>query len=474
MKTIYLAVLTLLLAGSVGIALMHFNRVPPKSERTSHASSEIDRSVAARRVPASEALVRNKPEIERGSGRSLGDATRGVPEWVESGLRKAYAEGDTQTRLTMIGDIAREWASVDLAASLQWAEGLKNPMEKTAAMVPVVSVMLNGSAEVQSRAFACLNEMGQGQVKDLAIAVNFRRLHELDPEAAIKLAASISGEAHIGAVATMLARSNDGISNADHYMEILPMGELRNGFAISVAEELANSDPQEAMAWLARNSDFDGADGAYARIGTAYAKQNPTEGIEFAQSIADSSARRAFLGNLYSTWGSQAPEAASEWLMKTIGSGGFDGSVAAAEAILPSVFRWDHESAFTAIENMPPSTGREELLVTAIRSLAEVAPSEAAQRLLVNPIGNDESRGDAIKDVMEKWMRRDSVAASQWVGSIANGRDQDLAIGVLVGEVLEKDHDFSMAETWAERISDDGVREKVLKQVEAARIGSKN
>ena len=68
-----------------------------------------------------------------------------------------------------------------------------------------------------------------------------------------------------------------------------------------------------------------------------------------------------------------------------------------------------------------------------------------------------------MRDITQQWMENDSMAASQWVGSLDPGPARDSAISSLISRI-ERD-DPEAAAQWAGTISDANAREETYKRL---------
>lgn len=85
--------------------------------------------------------------------------------------------------------------------------------------------------------------------------------------------------------------------------------------------------------------------------------------------------------------------------------------------------------------------------------------------MAVSNIDEGDRRDELVELIMGKWMHRDSIAASEWVSNISNKRDRDSTIGVMVVEIMAKDHDIPLAEQWLKQVSDPSSRKILMEKI---------
>ncbi len=64
-----------------------------------------------------------------------------------------------------------------------------------------------------------------------------------------------------------------------------------------------------------------------------------------------------------------------------------------------------------------------------------------------------------------KWLIRDPIAASNWIGHLPAGWGKDKAVESLVYNIVSVDKDYQMAGSWAAQIEDSKLRAVVMGEI---------
>jgi hypothetical protein len=64
---------------------------------------------------------------------------------------------------------------------------------------------------------------------------------------------------------------------------------------------------------------------------------------------------------------------------------------------------------------------------------------------------------------MNRWIRRDPLAASRWAAALPEGGDRDSAVSTLVRSIEKDDPEAAVA--WAQTIGDEKTRESYFRRI---------
>lgn len=374
-------------------------------------------------------------------------------------------QSDRQIRSSQIADMVRKWAKASPQECLDWALQLKDYHDRSAALVTVVSVLLAGSEREKDMAEDFLVSLGPGELKDDIVAVNFPLLLERDVVRALDFAQTVSGKGALRAVAQSLAGFEFSNEVSNEFMRMLDPGFLRNNYALEYVKRLADEDPGKAMAWVGSNDDFEGAEAAFINIAAGFGANDPLRGIEASEQLQDSSLKKKFTREVGLHWAMREPVAAGDWVLTKALESDDEVSGGLTEVILSSWIQWDHDAAFEKLEKFPASDKRRALKLGGIEYLSLFDADKAADRLLSDPEISASERVSAMGTVTRNWMTRNSIQASQWVLDLETGSERDVAIGVVVDNVLSTNGNVEVARSWAGEISDAKERNKLLERV---------
>ena len=68
-----------------------------------------------------------------------------------------------------------------------------------------------------------------------------------------------------------------------------------------------------------------------------------------------------------------------------------------------------------------------------------------------------------MRDITQQWMESDSMAASEWVGSLDPGPARDSAVSSLISRIEREDPEA--AAQWAGTITDPNTRDETYKRL---------
>ena len=73
---------------------------------------------------------------------------------------------------------------------------------------------------------------------------------------------------------------------------------------------------------------------------------------------------------------------------------------------------------------------------------------------------------EEIARVARKWLESDSLAASEWIGSLEAGPGKDRAVGSLVNDLMEgRQPDYEAAFAWSQVVGDPEAHAREVKRV---------
>lgn len=127
---------------------------------------------------------------------------------------------------------------------------------------------------------------------------------------------------------------------------------------------------------------------------------------------------------------------------------------------------YKHDYAYFVAKRLP-----EDILGSFVMEIGRVRGRKGAVQALAD--GGDiqgNMRPFYLKAVAADWLRKDSIGASREIGAMPPGTDRDILAAELVGFSRGNGDDES-ALKWASEISDEVVRERVMRELEGAKGG---
>jgi hypothetical protein len=393
------------------------------------------------------------------------------PDWdPQKQISLANLEMDPLKRRQMYDEIAKLWALTDSQACFEWAMSLTSPNDKSSVLISTVSAIVNsGKVDI---AINLINKIPRGEFKDDSIVYSIRGIANIDMEQALDLVKSVSGEGALRSVAGDMAKvlAEQGRFGEMHEIwERISYGSFRDQFGFFLVHNICQENPLKAMNWVFENSEFFDSHNAMRRIASEYAKRDPKEALESAGQINDSALKNAYLQQLGKAWGRDNPIAAGEWLLKATADSGYKANKLLGDGIIAEWVQWDHDKAITALETIQDPLERKQAKLTAVQALATFDPAKAANMILPLLTAESVQSQSAIKSLTSNWMLRDPLAASQWIGTLVEGRLKDVSIEQIVLNILSKDKDIIMANSWAAQISDPTIKAQVNANIDKTR-----
>lgn len=350
-------------------------------------------------------------------------------------------------------------AFTNVESCLDWARELDDPEAKAIAYSKVMWALLEGSSGDQERAFLLLDEIGNGDARDIVIISNFERYLNSDFEKAVSLIETISHPGSISSAVRTLAATAYGEQLALNINSV-EFGVFRHNFEREYVSVLAQTDPIRALEWADKIlfSRGDGEDVFYD-VAQGLVDRNPVDGFERAMTLPKTKDREKLVKILSSVWARSDPEASSDWLMSKGKEGGFwlENRDIARQIIWNSI-QWDHSKIFGKIGELATTKERDILMEEAIKGLSIFDPALSVKRLDSYEFSDSSERIEVIRQIAENWLERSPYEAGEWIGSMPSGRERDAGIAALLGEVIREDNDVDLANEWLHLISDQNMK----------------
>ena len=288
-----------------------------------------------------------------------------------------------------------------------------------------------------------------------------------DPGAALAWADELNGEERFLAIENILHEwAQLDPASASDYVAHLPNSERSLDWMHGVAQAWAEQDQAAAIAWgleqrdpTVRRRALRGATGVWAGTDAAAAGA-------FAVSLDNPYERHALLEEVAHRWAEQSTEDALNW------AGSLEGGdrVRATSEILHQLAGEDPRLAAQIYDGLAPSLpdqaeregARQQIAPELASRWSRTAPREAADWAMTLPESGEVQRA-AVSEVAENWLRSDSLAASEWITQLPDGKTRDAAAGRVVEQVARSDHESAFA--WATSVSDEGYQTELMHHV---------
>ncbi len=241
------------------------------------------------------------------------------------------------------------------------------------------------------------------------------------------------------------------LNDPDNTLQHLPkMGHILAG---TIAKEWVRQDAESAMEW-ASNLPPGQRHGAMAGVLESLASTDPKEAAELVMSMAEDPARRGYVGEVAQSWGQQNPSEAMDWAQTLVGSE----REKAIEQVLDGWAQSTPEEAAGFIDELPDSERTQGQISQVAREWARRDPANAAAWLSTHPEG--EGVRHAMGEVMWNWTNIDPESASTWLSQQPPSGSRDIGAAALSKAAWETDPEGAVS--WSATIGDEDMRAQML------------
>jgi hypothetical protein len=351
---------------------------------------------------------------------------------------------------------------VDPDACIDWASGLE-PKSDRISVITTAMTSLVGAGRIDET-LRIIDKLAVGDSRDSAISYTFGALARHDINRARELIGKISGEGTANLVACSLAETYGTNRKFDEMTEVwdnLPDGRFRELFGYSIVRVLAKQDPSLAFGWTLNNSSPGTIDSSLGEIAYAFSKEDPEVGLGLSAQIHDPIQREKFIEKLGLSWGFTDPTKASNWLLDRISDSGYSENRTMGDAIIYKWMESNPDEAYSSINKIVDEASRYQARLAAAKSMASLDPARAAEQIMPYLDRNSSDSRNVIAEVAKGWLEKDPLGASKWISGLDRGALKDVAISKLVSNIIAKDKDIVMANSWAEQIGDPKIRVQV-------------
>lgn len=377
---------------------------------------------------------------------------------------------EREEALNMIVSI---WAKDNPTDCYNWVMSMEDSKRKRSLLInAMTSIAETNNPQLL---YSLINMTPKGELKDFSIFYVFGSLAKYDMTAALKLAKELSSENVASGVAEKLAiiSIQSGIGNIGNILDDLPYGSFRDSFVTAAIDKASQRDPTSTFYWVIENQKICNFKESMLRVSSSFAGRDPEGGLILAEKIEDAKLRDAYVQNLGASWAYQEPADAGKWLFDRIQETDFNSNKEIGSGIIYQWVQWDHEKALTAIGAISDLQSRDQAMVVALQSFSDFDPASAAVRLLPLLANNSPENQKIMSELSSNWLRRDPLAASNWIGNIEQGPLKDASIEALVSNILSKDQDYKMANTWAAQVESVKQRNALFTKIQKQQDRSK-
>jgi hypothetical protein len=422
-------------------------------------------------------------------------------EWAIDDPVKAAArlkELPASMQKSAVASIAQVWAGKDSRAAMAWAQSLTDPSQRNLALGAVAGGV---AAHDPDAAIASLDALSPA-ARRTGLAAVFRTLLDLDYEAALAKATSLSDPDDQKAALKLIAGGgdsyayedpfgNDNNSNSEQLTALLgklPPGSMRNGVLSQLGQQLATCSSAEAESILA-GYPVKEREKLQSGMLQSLAYSDPARALEIYQSLPPNKTESHSIYTIFSYLARQDPEALlkfslasespqeqSQGVSQAFGQLALNDPQAASRrlAALPPGPLYDGAlaSVTSAWAQADPDAARSwvdtltgesktRALNALIPAMVGNAP-EAAAGMIGNLLASTQQDADGelssvASQLSQSWVREDPEAAGKWISGLPDGNVKSSAISSMVYSWVRED--FDGAAKWIDTLPDGQARD---------------
>lgn len=213
---------------------------------------------------------------------------------------------------------------------------------------------------------------------------------------------------------------NGDTSQALALFETMPPGQGRSDALQQVASFLANSDPDEAYAFVMQHAVSDRDRNAFSNVLRQWAKTDPGRAFELALNDLDpGNARRSAIQSIINEAANRDPALALKMMEKLDGRDW----ESVTQTVATTFARKDLRRSLVWAEGLPEGRIKDGAISEIISQWSREAPEQAA--LYGAKIKNDDLRQTNLRNTLSRWAQQDAVEAMTWAVENLDKEDQD-------------------------------------------------
>ncbi len=382
-------------------------------------------------------------EANREKRKKEGDADAASPDGVATGLSKLAQRIAAGEQFTLKDIFNEPGQMARIEALLMYSKSL--------------------SGEGVEEALAEMRQMPRSMDAMIAMQVLMGRYAELDPQKALEYASTLGGMGRGFGTGSILRTwaASDPVAASKYFADNLDADgndwmQARN--ASSIASEWARQDATAALEW-AQTLPENVRDEAMERAIVEMTAQDPEAAAAYALALDEGEAREGAISEIAEQWGRMDPVKALDWATGLSG----EERVRAMQEVLDSWAGSSPTDAARYVDSLGDPEEKSKMLEDVADAWSRNGdPSAAIEWLNKQP--ESDGREDATREVVENWMRSDSVAASEYVGSMEAGSAKDQSINAMIrSRAMQSEPDAQTM--WAAQISDAQQRSETVTRV---------
>lgn len=382
--------------------------------------------------------------------------------WAEkdplAAAARALAIPNSQERSNALWTLASTWAQTDPGAAWEWGNALERASDRKAVQRNVISAVAGNGDTSLAIAFLETMPPGQGRSEALQQVASF--LANTDPEEAYAFVMQHAvNDRDRQAVSNVLQQW--ARSDPARAFEVA-MNDLDPGNARRNAIQSVINEASNRDPALARElmAKLDEQDLENVAHSAAYMlARNDLEGsLAWAEGLPEGDTKENALSAIYSEWGREDPQQAALYGMK------IENDDLRRRNLGNALGQWAYQDAVEAmtwaVENLKKEDQEKLIPQSLLGRWVDQDSAAAAEWVAALPEG--ELRKSSVSSLVSNWVNDDLVATGEWIKRLPKGESHDVAAQQYANEVFQTDPEAALA--WAGSIGDEPNR---LNQMES-------
>jgi hypothetical protein len=354
-------------------------------------------------------------------GNQLGPALNAIySSWAENNPNAAFGALDQitnlNTRSSLAGSILQTMADRDPRGALSLLESLPAGAQDNPPN-PINTIFASLTSQNPSAAVSALNEIPGGAMRERAVSSIASNWADSNPQGALAWASSLSNPADRENAMNIAIQSMSGNDPADAAAQLknIPDVNQRNQTMNNVLSNWADRDPAAALQWTQQNTTGNAQTMALSQIVNNVASTDPLAALGIVQQIGDTPNHNSLVFQTINSWAQSDPSAALAWAGNNLT--GTEQSTAQNLA-LRQLINIDPAAGANYVASMPDGQSRSNLISQVATSMASTDLDGALSWINSTQGINEQTRDNAIQNVMSNFEQVDPASAAQKLASL--------------------------------------------------------
>ncbi len=439
-------------------------KLPDVGKAPLFASTETDKgpqSPAAEGIPSKTATSKidvSSISQERDSYRQAKEINDYVnslrPEDLPRAVHELGLRSDAAAHPTLLALIGR-WAEVD-------PQGALARMHKKGSRVELVLLALDVYGPLAARnpdeALRQARQLPAGQPREYAMMAIVKQVTKDDPVKALEIVEKVGSNQLLAefSPAIFAQWGAKDIDKATQAALQLPDPKERNQYIQTMANALAQKDPQAAVAWLNQIPAGPAHESAQNGVISTWGYLDPQAAIAWAKNLPDATTRNTLLAGMLSSWSNKDLKGALAEALQFPNGEQKNGLI---QGMAVNLAQTDIPGALAAMETLPPSKIKNATRESIISSWIGKDP-KAAMDYLNSSVPNGPEKAAILQHILEPLVHIDPKAALVVVQSLSSARKRNDTMTEILTNWTQRD--VNAAKAYIETLPEGSVKNRVM------------